>query len=191
MSVPLRRSSATATATDTQRTLHNNCDTIKRVTPAGESHALIELLSRFALAIDTRDWPAYRAVFTDEFELDYSSWNPRSIGRWRADDWVERATKLFPGLTHSRHTVTNHLAKIEGDHGSIRAHVTAEHVIVEHGRTDVFTLNGFYDDRCTRTPDGWRISGKKLVAQWSTGDPDVMSRARARAAAILGHPGDR
>ncbi len=92
---------------------------------------------------------------------------------------------MFPGLTFSRHTLTNHLVRAEGDVASVRANVCAEHVIVEGDRTDVFTLNGYYDDRCVRQSDGWRIAGKKLVVQWTTGDPGVMTRARERALAHL------
>ena len=41
--------------------------------------------------------------------------------------------------------------------------------------------NGYSDDRCTRSPEAWRIEGKRLVALWSTGDRSVMDIARARA----------
>lgn len=144
---------------------------------------IAELMSRFATGIDTCDWAMYRSVFTDEIDLDYSSWRPESIGRWQADDWVARGKRLFPGLTASRHALSNMLLTEDGQAVQVRANVCADHVLVDPHRTHVFTLNGYYDDRCTRTAAGWKISGKRLVAQWTVGDRGVLVTAAERVAA--------
>lgn len=161
------------------------CDVTSRSSELSDRAALTDLLARFARAIDTCDWAAYREVFADEIELDYSSWRPGSVGTWAADDWVARAAQLFPGLTATRHALTNVLVDVDAtDPASARvlADVCAEHVNVDAaGTASVFTLNGYYDDLCVRTADGWRIAGKRLVVQWSTGDASVMDVARARA----------
>jgi len=65
-----------------------------RSNPADEL-AVCRTLYRFAAAVDLRDWTAYRDVFTDEIDLDYSSYRPGSAGRFRADDWVERGRTPF------------------------------------------------------------------------------------------------
>ena len=49
-------------------------------TASDDRVALSDLLFGFALAIDTRDWVAYRNVFTDRIDLDYSSYRPGSAG---------------------------------------------------------------------------------------------------------------
>ena len=69
--------------------------------------AVEEVLYRFADGLDRRDWVQYRAVFTDEIDLDYSSYRPTSIGVWAADDWVARAAALFPGLDATQHTASS------------------------------------------------------------------------------------
>jgi hypothetical protein len=146
---------------------------------------LTELLSRFATGLDTCDWAMYRSAFTDEFELDYSSWRPEHVGPRRADDWVERATRLFPGLTASRHALSNLLIAFDADDpdaATVSANVCADHVLVQDGTTELFTLNGRYDDRCLRTEQGWRITGKRLTVLWSTGDRNVLTRAAERVA---------
>ena len=151
------------------------------VARAADQAALSDLLIRFAAGIDTCDWELYRSVFTDEIDLDYSSWRPESIGRWAADDWVARAARLFPGLTASRHALSNVRVAVEGDAARVRAHVCADHVLVEDGAApEVFTLNGVYDDRCVRVNGVWRIEGKRLVVQWCTGDSAILSRATER-----------
>jgi SnoaL-like domain len=176
--------------------LHNKRDTFKGMFASDEGDAdvlrrladraaIADLLTIFAVAIDSCDWPRYRSVFTDEIDLDYSSWRAGSIGRWAADDWVARAALLFPGLTASRHGLTKVLVTLDPadpDRARVRADVSADHVIVDDaGVAAVFTLDGYYDDRCVRTADGWRIEGKRLVVQWTSGDPTVMDAARARA----------
>lgn len=144
---------------------------------------ITELMARFATGIDSCDWTMYRSVFTEEIDLDYSSWRPDSIGRWRADDWVARGKRLFPGLTATRHALTNLLLEENGDAVRVRANVCADHVLVDGHHTHVFTLNGYYDDRCVPTDAGWKIAGKRLVAQWTVGDRSVLVAAAERVAA--------
>lgn len=146
--------------------------------------AVAELMAKFATGIDSCDWAMYRAVFTDEIDLDYSSWRPESIGRWNADDWVARGQRVFPGLTASRHALTNLLVIPEGGGCRVRANVCADHVLVagEHS-IRVFTLNGHYDDRCVRADDGWKIAAKRLVVEWCVGDREVLAIAAERVAA--------
>ncbi len=154
--------------------------------PLDDVLAIDDLMARFATGIDTCDWVMYRSAFADEIDLDYSSWRPDSVGRWRADDWVARATRLFPGLSATRHALTNVLITPLGRGAAgVRASVCADHVVVgadAADAADVFTLNGFYDDRCISTGDGWKIAGKRLVVQWTVGDRGLLDGAAARVA---------
>jgi hypothetical protein len=144
--------------------------------------ALHDLMARFATGIDTCDWAMYRSVFADEIDLDYSSWRAGSVGRWSADDWVARAGRLFPGLTATRHGLTNLVLTPEPGGVRARVNVCADHVVVDGDRTGhdgvhVFTLNGYYDDRCVRLDGRWLIEGKRLVVQWTTGDRALLDHA--------------
>jgi SnoaL-like domain len=105
-----------------------------------------------------------------------------------ADDWVARAGRLFPGLTGTQHAITNVAVEPGDDPGTarVRASVRADHALVDEHGTRVFTLCGHYDDRCLRTVNGWVITVKRLVVEWTTGDPTVMDAARERAAAAPG-----
>ncbi len=59
-------------------------------------------LYQFAAGIDMRDWDLYRSVFTEEIDVDYSSYRPGSAARMTADAWVARAKALFTGLDASQ-----------------------------------------------------------------------------------------
>ena len=50
---------------------------------------LCDLRYRYALGIDTRDWPLHRSISTDEIEVDFSSYSGRPAARMSADGWVE------------------------------------------------------------------------------------------------------
>jgi SnoaL-like domain len=138
-------------------------------------------LYRFAAAIDRRDWDAYRAVFTDEIDLDYTSYRPGNVGRVSADEWVDRAKALFPGLDASQHCLYNPLVTIAGDTADISIYVQAEHFLTNADGDNWFTLGGYYADRLVRDDSDWRICAKKLVVTWNRGNRHVMTLAAERA----------
>jgi SnoaL-like domain len=157
-----------------------------------EELAVCRTLYQFAAGIDTRDWPLYRSVFADEFDLDYSSYRPGSVGRMRADDWIQRATGLFPGLDASQHCLYNPLLDVTGDTARITIYVQAEHFLTNAYGDNWFTLGGYYDDRLVRTDAGWKITAKKLVVTWNRGNRHILTlaaeRCRQGGAATTGGP---
>jgi 3-phenylpropionate/cinnamic acid dioxygenase small subunit len=161
---------------------------LRQVLDQSQLHAAVSnVMAQFAAGIDSCDWALYRSVFADEIELDYSSWRSGSLGRWKADDWVDRAARLFPGLSATRHSITNvWVTPVADEAGTesvlVRANVCADHVIVAGGRTEVFTLNGVYHDRLTRSDDRWLIDHKRLVVEWCSGDRSLLERAAADVA---------
>jgi hypothetical protein len=137
-------------------------------------------LYQFAAGIDTRDWTLYRSVFSDEIDLDYSSYRPESVGRIPADDWVARARVLFAGLDASQHCLYNPLVDIHADTAGIIMYVQAEHFLINSSGDNWFTIGGYYNDRLLRTDDGWKITAKKLVVTWNRGNRHVLTMAADR-----------
>jgi 3-phenylpropionate/cinnamic acid dioxygenase small subunit len=153
-------------------------------THSAHIHAdIAQLMARFAHGIDRCDWALYRSVFADEIDLDYSTWRATDVGRWQADDWVARARRLFPGLSATRHALTNLFMSGDDDLVQVRVNVCAEHVLDGPGGPAIFTVNGYYDDRCVATGGGWKISAKRLVVEWCTGDRGLLTTASERVAA--------
>jgi SnoaL-like domain len=142
--------------------------------------AVCRTLYRFAMGIDTRDWELYRSVFTDQIELDYSSYRSGSVGPMRAYDWVARGSVLFTGLDASQHCLYNPLVTVAGDVAHITMYVQAEHFLTNADGDNWFTLGGYYSDRLVREEAGWRISHKKLVVTWNRGNRNVLTQAAER-----------
>ena len=74
--------------------------------------AIEDLLTRYVVAVDTKDWTAYRSVFTEDAVIDYTS-----SGGIRGDletviAWVSTALTLFP---ITQHLTTNLQLSIDGD----------------------------------------------------------------------------
>ena len=152
--------------------------------------------SEFAAGIDLRDWKLYRSVFTEEIDVDYSSYRAGSVARMAADDWVGRARRLFPGLDASQHFLSNlHLTPLppaDGTPGTVgatadlvqaRMYVRAEHALKNDDGDDMFTIGGYYVDRLIRSRAGWRICSVALTVLWNTGNRHILTLAAERAAA--------
>lgn len=146
---------------------------------------ITKLMARFARGIDLRDWDMYRSVFTDEIDIDYTSYRPGNGGRFLADDWVQRGRMLFPGMTASQHFLSNLDITVDGDSGTVISYVRAEHVLPNTAGGAMFTIGGYYTDSVVRVDGEWKICKKQLTVLWNAGNPQVLSMARERAAALL------
>jgi len=148
--------------------------------------AVCDLRYRYATGIDTRDWPLHRSIYTDEIEMDFSSYNGAPARRLAADAWVEGLKPLFHGLAATQHSMTNPRVTVEGDSATLVMYMQAEHVLDHEDQDAVFTLGGYYSDLVVRTAAGWRISAVTLTVFWRRGRPDIMATALERGRRLLG-----
>lgn len=117
-----------------------------------------DLLVRYATGIDTRDWPLFRTVFTDDCELDYGE-----IGRWHGVDAVtEFMVSAHEMAGHTLHRITNPVVVVDGDSATGRAYVDA--LILSQDNRSGVNAAGFYDDEFVRTDAGWRIARRQFTA---------------------------
>ena len=66
-------------------------------------------VTRYAVAVDAKDWPAVRGCFTPDAECDYA-WFKGDLDT--VLDAIERGLARFESTTH---LVGNHLAEVDGD----------------------------------------------------------------------------
>jgi hypothetical protein len=133
----------------------------------GDRLAIRELIDRYAMAVDGRDWELYRTVFTADATIDYAD-----SGGMRADlettvKWLDEALGVFAGLQHH---MTNHVVEIGGDQARACTYFIGQATIVDgDGGESLLTMGGFYRDRLTRTAGGWRISERVELGEWMQG----------------------
>jgi hypothetical protein len=145
---------------------------------AGDRGAVLDVLARFAHAIDGRDWELLRAVLTEDIDVDYASYRPGSVGRMPADDWVARVGKLMPGLDATQHLLVNAWVQLDGKTAQVRSSMRADHFL-DGAR---YTLGGHYVHGLVRADGAWRISAVTLVVNWEEGDKALLAAAALRAA---------
>jgi NAD(P)-dependent dehydrogenase (short-subunit alcohol dehydrogenase family) len=81
------------------------------VTEREDRQDISEVLLRYATGIDRRNWPLFRAAFTDDCELDYGE-----IGTWHGVDAVTEFMETSHAMAgHTMHRLTNQVITVEGD----------------------------------------------------------------------------
>jgi hypothetical protein len=138
---------------------------------------IVETIYCYATGVDTRDWRLYRSIFSDEVEIDFSSWDGSPPRRMRADDWVAGVQPLFHGLDATQHSMTNPRVAVDGDRASCVMYMQAVHFLANREGDAEFTIGGYYTDQLVKTPAGWKICGVKLTVLWSRGNRAIMALA--------------
>ncbi|MBL88890.1 MAG: hypothetical protein CL517_01275 [Actinobacteria bacterium] len=117
-----------------------------------------DFFSRYARAVDTRDWALYRTLFTEDAHIDYSS-SGGSVGN--LDETVSFLSKALDMFEMSQHLITN----IELLHREENeAHVLAlfnNPMRLKGG--SVWFVGGKYKHEMIKSTSGWR--SKKLIEE--------------------------
>jgi hypothetical protein len=149
--------------------------------------AVAETLYHYATGVDRRDWPLYRSLFADTVTIDFSSFDSTLPRRsMKTDDWVAGILPLFTGLASTQHSMTNPLARVDGDAATITMYVQAHHVHDPDDPASWYTIGGYYDDTLLRVDGSWLLTGVCLTIVWQAGERAIMERARAAGQRLLG-----
>ena len=124
------------------------------------------LLSRYARAVDTKDWELYRSVFTDDAHIDYSSAGAVVGSRDEVVDWFAANFGVIPW---SMHHITNVEADIDGDSAQVRA--MFYNPMQLPGMAELSYCGGYYHHDLVRAADGWRSRGLREENLWFTNPP--------------------
>lgn len=100
---------------------------------------------------------------------------------WGRDRRITIAA-LTRGRSASRsHLVANHLVSIDGDEATCTAAFQATHLLANPHGGPLWTLGGHYDLRLARSGEGWRITSVCMIADWATGNQQIMALASQRS----------
>jgi hypothetical protein len=149
-------------------------------------HAITSLRYTYALAIDTRDWPLLRSIFTDTITMDFSSYSGQPSATMPVEEWIDGCKVLFTGLDATQHVMTNPLVEVDGDSARQRMYMKAEHFLQNDSGNADFALGGYYDDQLIRTEEGWKIEAVTLTVLWNRGNRHIMQLAAEKGIELLG-----
>lgn len=128
-------------------------------TPAGRDSARLEVMdvvNRYAAAIDARDWDRLRSCFAPGAQLQLPKLlieGPSAIAEFMA--------KAVAGRAWQQHLVGSHQIRVEGDRAWSTCALCATQVPVDPAEPIVTTM-GTYHDELRLTADGWKITHREL-----------------------------
>lgn len=144
---------------------------------------IVEQVTRYALAVDRRDWEMFAACFTDPVHVDFSQLGS-SAGEFARTDFVDSVRVPLSGFTATQHISPNHLVEFDEedpDRAVCHSAMYAQHYLEDSPGGDFYLLRGSYTNHLVRTPDGWRTERLIQHVGWSDGNQDALAEARARA----------
>jgi hypothetical protein len=119
-----------------------------------------DLGTRYATAVDSKDWDLYRTCFTADAFIDYTAAGGISGGVDEITAWLDKA---LGGFTHTIHYVTNRAVVLDGDAATGRL---AYYNPMGLGEDKLLIAAGYYNDKYARTDDGWRITERIEELTW-------------------------
>jgi len=118
-----------------------------------------DLLIRYTVAIDTKDWDLLDTCFTSDAKVDYESSGGIAGSYPEARAWLAKALAAFPVTVHY---ITNSTVDLDGDTARGKTLVyNPMRLDAGEGKEIAFTVGGYYHDRLVRTDAGWRIAERR------------------------------
>ncbi|MGQ2930040.1 MAG: nuclear transport factor 2 family protein [Sphingopyxis sp.] len=123
---------------------------------AGDRDAIRDLLARYTYNGDRGRLNEMTACFAADGVLEYLGKAPQGAAAIEAA--LSSGTR-DARLTFIRHHITNPLIAIDGDRATARSYFTVHSNFgPDH--------SGTYDDKLTRTADGWRFAHRRVRIDW-------------------------
>jgi uncharacterized protein (TIGR02246 family) len=136
-----------------------------------DRNQLLDLIARYAQAVDDRDVDRLVACFSPDATLEQNGGANAVQGRAAITNYFTDAFANRPALAGgaSTHLLGNVLVTIDGDAASIETQAIA--CLAAPGRETV-TLRGLrYSDRCVRSGGAWTIQRRAHRALWQCEAP--------------------
>jgi hypothetical protein len=115
-----------------------------------------DLLIRYAVALDTKDWDLLDTCFTPDAHVDYTTSGGVKGPYLEVRTWLQKALAAFP---MTQHFIGNSTVEIDGDTARSRTYLINPMGLPKpEGGLHIFTVGAYYNDHLVYTDDGWRIS---------------------------------
>ena len=126
---------------------------------------ITDLLTRYARAVDRREWDLYRSVFTSDARIDYTQ-----VGGIAGDveEVVGFLSEVMPMFEVMQHLISNVEITLNGDEAAVTAMVYNPLKLPD---SPVWATGGWYHHQLVRTPEGWRSRSLVEEACWFRGIP--------------------
>ncbi|MBW2242938.1 MAG: nuclear transport factor 2 family protein [Deltaproteobacteria bacterium] len=135
---------------------------------------LNDLVARYARAIDRRDYPALRQVFTEDVHMSGYRGDPASVEALYSNQGLEdviAAIQTLEEFEQVHHVVSQQLVEIDGDRATGETYGTTHFVWHDDGVLTHRTHVCRYQDRYRRESGRWQIEERRLIFDWEYDTP--------------------
>ena len=129
------------------------------LTELADRLAIQDLIARYPIAVDGRDWDALDELFTPEARIDFTAFGG-PVGDLASIKVFLR--DALGGFRRTQHMMGLPAITLAGDTAAARTSCNNPMVIDgPDGDTSVWLIGLWYDDEFARTADGWRFTSRK------------------------------
>lgn len=136
--------------------------------------SIIDLVTRYAVAIDLKRWDDFASCFAEQLELKLIStgcWI--SISREKLIDIVSRT---FVQYDAAQHISANHQVAVTGDRATCISTLNVTHFIAKDPEGPIQRQIGYYRYELARAAE-WKIVRMEQMLSWQDGNQEIFERA--------------
>jgi hypothetical protein len=127
--------------------------------------AIQDLIARYPLAVDGRDWDALDSLFTADARIDFTAFGGPAGDLLSTKEFLRDA---LGGFRRSQHMMGLPAITLDGDRATARTSCNNPMVIDgADGETSVWLIGLWYDDEFVETADGWRFASRTATRCYS------------------------
>ena len=137
--------------------------------------AIVDLISRYALCLDSRDEEGLGRLFTDPVSIDLSSINGSTPATLAIGDYLAMMARNMGVFDVTQHAFSNHLVRFDDERPDEVAHClfygSAHHVLPGPDGPDVLVMGVRYMATVVSpaSRQGWRIQALRIERLWASG----------------------
>jgi hypothetical protein len=134
--------------------------------------AIQDLIARYAVAVDSRDYDDLDELFTPDAHIDFTAFGGPCGPPEEIKTFLRESLAFF---RRTQHLMGLPVITLDGDRATARTPCTNPMVLDDaDGATKVWLIGLWYDDELARTDRGWRFTSRRQERCYSVvGLPDT------------------
>ncbi|MDB5725758.1 MAG: hypothetical protein JWQ16_2512 [Novosphingobium sp.] len=127
-----------------------------------DHHQIRKLLSQYSRGCDRCDQPVMASIYADE------SWDDHGNRSARGADFAKLITDEMVHIDSLSHLLGQSTISVDGDTAGAETYFLATMRVADEAAGEMLNqLGGRFLDRLQRTPEGWKVTLRTAVRDWS------------------------